>query len=44
MNFNFEPVNFIKSIPYMAKGMFGILAVIAAIIIAILILNKATEK
>lgn len=43
MNFNFEPMNFIKNLPYMAKGMLGILTVILIIILITVILNATTK-
>lgn len=36
----FEPMNFVKNLVYMGKGMLGIMAVMAAVIITVVILNK----
>ncbi len=41
---NINPMNFIYNLEYMAKGMVGIIAVIGAIIIVTMILNKVTSK
>ena len=41
---NFMPMNFISSLGYMIRGMFGIFVVIAIIIAAVMILNKVTAK
>lgn len=40
----FYPENFIKNLPYMGKGMLGIMAVIAVIIVITAILNKITGE
>ncbi len=40
MNFMFEPMNFVKNLSYMGKGMLGILIVMGAIILTTVILNK----
>ena len=40
MNFMFEPMNFIKNLTYMGKGMLGILIVMGAIILVTVLLNK----
>ncbi len=40
MDFMFEPMNFIKNLTYMGKGMLGILIVMGAIILVTAILNK----
>ncbi|MBO5321125.1 MAG: hypothetical protein J6B22_00780 [Clostridia bacterium] len=40
MDFMFEPMNFIKNLTYMGKGMLGILIVMGAIILVTVILNK----
>ena len=42
---NFEPMNFVKNLPYMGYmglGMLGILIVMGVIIIVTMILNKVT--
>ncbi len=36
----FEPMNFIKNLVYMGKGMLGIMAIMAVVIITVVILNK----
>ena len=36
----FEPMNFIKNLTYMGKGMLGILIVMGAIILVTVLLNK----
>ena len=36
----FEPMNFIKNLTYMGKGMLGILIVMGAIILVAVMLNK----
>ncbi len=36
----FEPMNFVKNLVYMGKGMLGIMAVMAVVIITVVILNK----
>ena len=41
---NFEPMNFIKSLEYLAKGMIGILVVMGAIILVTVLLNKISSK
>ena len=41
---NFEPMNFIKSLEYLAKGMIGILIVMGAIILVTALLNKISSK
>ena len=38
----FEPMNFVKNLSYMGVGMLGIFIVIGVIIIAVVVLNKAT--
>lgn len=40
MDFMFEPMNFIKNLSYMGKGMLGILIVMGAIILTTVVLNK----
>ena len=40
MDFMFEPMNFIKNLSYMGKGMLGILIVMGAIILVTVVLNK----
>ncbi len=37
----FEPMNFVNNLVYMGKGMLGIMAVMAVVIITVVILNKA---
>lgn len=41
---NINPMNFVYNLKYMGWGMLGILAVMAAIIIVTMILNKITQK
>ena len=41
---NFEPMNFIKSLEHLAKGMIGILIVMGAIILATVLLNKLSSN
>lgn len=41
--FNINVQGFLDSLPYMGKGMLGIFLVTGAIILAVAILNKATE-
>ena len=41
---NINLMNFIYNLKYMALGMVGIIAVIGAIIIVTMILNKVTSK
>ncbi len=36
----FEPMNFVKNLAYMAKGMLGIMIVMAIVILVVVILNK----
>lgn len=43
MNINFVPKNFVANLPYMAKGMIGIMAVIIIIVLVTTILNKVTK-
>lgn len=40
MDFMFEPMNFIKNLSYMGKGMLGIMIVMGAIILTTVVLNK----
>lgn len=40
----FNPMNFVNNLPYMAKGMIGVFAVIGIIILATVILNKVTGE
>ncbi len=40
MDFMFEPMNFVKNLSYMGKGMLGILIVMGAIILVTVVLNK----
>ncbi len=44
MNFNFQPYDFVTSLPVMGKGMLGIFVVIALIIIVISLLAKIGNK
>jgi hypothetical protein len=41
---NFEPMNFVKSLEHLAKGMIGILVVMGAIILVTMLLNKVSSK
>ena len=41
---NFEPMNFVKSLEHLAKGMIGILVVMGAIILVTVLLNKLSTK
>jgi hypothetical protein len=41
---NFEPMNFVTSLAYLAKGMIGILVVMGAIILVTVLLNKLSAK
>ena len=36
----FEPMNFVKNLVYMGKGMLGIMVVMAVVIITVVVLNK----
>lgn len=36
----FEPMNFINNLHYMGKGMLGIMAVMGAVIVMVVLLNK----
>lgn len=36
----FEPMNFVRNLIYMGRGMLGIMAVMAVVIITVVILNK----
>ena len=40
----FEPMNFVTSLAYLAKGMIGILVVMGAIILVTMLLNKISAK
>ena len=40
--FQFEPMNFVNNLSYMGIGMLGIFVVIGIIIVATVIINKAT--
>ena len=40
----FNPMNFVYNLKYMGLGMFGILVVIAVIILITMLLNKATTS
>ena len=44
MIIEFNPMNFVSNLSYMASGMIGIFAVIGVIIIATLLLNNITRK
>lgn len=44
MNFQFNPMNFVTNLSYMAKGMIGIFAVIGIIVVVTVLLNKITTK
>lgn len=41
---NFQPLNFIKNLGYMGKGMLGIFVVIGIIVLLTMLLNKITSK
>ena len=41
---NFEPSNFISSLPYMGRGMLGIFVAIGIIVLSIVLLNKASGR
>ena len=41
---NFEPMNFVTSLAYLAKGMIGILVVMGVIILTTMLLNKLSTK
>ena len=41
---NFDPNKFLEYLPYMAKGMLGIGAVIGVIVLVTVILNAATKE
>ena len=41
---NFEPMNFVKNLPYMGWGMLGILIVMGIIIVVTVVLEKVTSK
>lgn len=38
--FMFEPMNFVKNLSYMGRGMLGILIVMAIVILMVTVLNK----
>ncbi len=40
---NFQPMNFVTSLAYLAKGMIGILVVMGAIILVTMLLNKVSS-
>lgn len=40
----FEPMNFVKSLVYMGKGMLGIIVVMLIIILVVKLLNKIFSK
>lgn len=42
--FQFEPMNFVNNLSYMGIGMLGIFVVIGIIIVATVIINKATNR
>ena len=42
--FTFEPMNFVNNLGYMGTGMLGIFVVIGIIIVATIVINKATNK
>ncbi len=41
---NFEPMNFVNNLSYMGIGMLGIFVVIGIIIVATIVINKATNR
>ncbi len=41
---NFEPMNFVTSLEYLAKGMLGIMVVMGVIILVTALLNKISAK
>ena len=41
---NFNLVNFVSNIPYMLKGMLGLFIALGIITLAIILLNKLSEK
>ena len=43
-NLTFEPMNFIRMLPYMGKGMLVIFVLIGAIILVTLLINKIFSK
>ena len=44
MNFEFNPMNFVSSLEYLAKGMLGIMVVMGVIILVTMLLNKISAK
>ena len=44
MNFEFNPMNFVTSLEYLAKGMLGIMVVMGVIILTTVLLNKISTK
>ena len=44
MNFEFNPMNFVSSLEYLAKGMLGIMVVMGVIILVTMLLNKISTK
>ena len=44
MNFEFNPMNFVSSLAYLAKGMIGIMVVMGVIILTTVLLNKISTK
>lgn len=43
-NIDFQPMNFVNNLGYMATGMIGIFVVIGVIIVATTVINKAASK
>lgn len=41
---NFNPMNFVTNLAYLAKGMIGIMVVMGAIILVTMLLNKFSAK
>ena len=41
---NINPMNFVDNLPYMLKGMIGLFLALGIITLAILLLNKLSEK
>ncbi len=44
MNFNFEPLNFVRNLKYMGTGMLSIFIVIGVIALVTVILNKMFKE
>ena len=40
----FEPMNFVRMLEYLGKGMLGIMVVMGVIILSTVLLNKLTSK